>query len=713
MRMLRALLILWLTASAVPAQLDFPGAKKFGKKPVRARLVLSYETAKPGDTIVAGVELTMDAEWHTYWRNPGLGIETKIKWTLPPGISADEIQWPVPITFTTAGTVQYGYKDRVVLLVPLHVANSAATGPTELSAAVSWLQCDPTTCVPASENVRATLTIGNQSKANTDETNLFAQAQQRLPSNKLPGSATAKWDEPGGVTNRAFVVEWNTSATEPDFFPYTNALAEISTKTSVLANSGSNVVLRKTAKAFESTWPKEVAGLLVRKEGDSLAGYEVTLPIHEIAMGNKAMAGGATSIWWVFLIYAFAGGLILNIMPCVLPVIALKILGFVSQSREHPRRVRQLGVLYTFGVLASFLVLAGIVIAVQATGKTAGWGMQFGNPEFIVVLTVIVTLVALNLFGLFEVTLSGRAMGAAGEAASRHGSAGAFMNGVLATALATPCTAPLLGTALGFAFTQSAAMIVLFFLTIGFGLALPYLLLSFKPAWLKFLPKPGAWMERFKIAMGFPMLATAVWLFSLTITHYGKRVWWLGAFLVVVAMAAWIFGEFVQRGRTRRGLSLVIALGLLVGGYAFAVENKLRWREPVVEGASEAETFQERKDGLVWRRWSAANVAKFRAEGRPILVDFTADWCVTCNTIVKPALESASVRAKMKEINAVALLADNTTFPPEISAELQKFGRAGVPMVLVYPRDASKPAVVLPEALTAGMVVKALEDAVK
>lgn len=714
MQLLRGLILAWLAVSTARAQFEFPGAKLFGsKRHTKARLVLSHEAAKPGDTVVAGVELTMDAEWHTYWRNPGLGIETKIKWTLPPGISADEIQWPVPITFTTAGTVQYGYKDRVVLLVPLHVANSATNGPMELSAAVSWLQCDPNTCVPASENVSATLAIGAEPKVNANETNLFAEAQQRLPSKKLPGTASAQWDEPGTPTNRAFVIEWNTSAVEPDFFPYTNALAEISTKTTLLANSGTNVVLRKAAKPFKKGWPNEVAGLLVRKEGDALAGYEVTLPIREISLNNRAMAGRATSIWWVFLIYAFVGGLILNIMPCVLPVIALKVLGFVSQSREHPRRVRQLGVLYTLGVLASFLVLAGIVIAVQATGRRAGWGMQFGNPQFIVVLTVIVTLVALNLFGLFEVTLSGRAMGAAGEAASKHGTAGAFMNGVLATALATPCTAPLLGTALGFAFTQPAAMIVLFFLTIGFGLALPYLLLSFKPGWLKFLPKPGAWMERFKVAMGFPMLATAVWLFSLTITHYGKRVWWLGAFLVIVAMAAWIFGEFVQRGRSRRGLSLVIAIGLLTGGYAFAVENQLRWREPLVGGASEAETFQEKKDGLVWHRWSAANVAKFRAEGRPILVDFTADWCVTCNTIVKPALESASVRAKVKEINAVALLADNTTFPPEISAELQRFGRAGVPMVLVYPRDASKPAMVLPEALTAGMVVKALDEAAK
>jgi thiol:disulfide interchange protein DsbD len=234
---------------------------------------------------------------------------------------------------------------------------------------------------------------------------------------------------------------------------------------------------------------------------------------------------------------------------------------------------------------------------------------------------------------------------------------------------------------------------------------------------LKFLPKPGAWMERFKVAMGFPMIATAVWLFTLTITFYGKRVWWLGVFLVVVALAAWVFGEFVQRGRARRGVSLVIALLLLVGGFAYAVENKLRWREPVAEGAAEAETFQEVPGGIVWRRWNAANVAKFRAEGRPILVDFTAEWCITCNTVVKPALESDVVRARLKEINAVALLADRTKDSPVIDAELEKFGRAGVPMVLVYPKDSSKPAIVVAETLfwkeEIKLVLQAFEEAVK
>jgi thiol:disulfide interchange protein DsbD len=410
------------------------------------------------------------------------------------------------------------------------------------------------------------------------------------------------------------------------------------------------------------------------------------------------------------LLYALIGGLILNIMPCVLPVIALKILGFVGQARDNPREVRTLGFIYTAGVLVSFLVLAALVIAVKAAGNKAGWGMQFGNPQFIVALTVLIILVALNLFGVFEVTLSGRVLDATGGLTSKHGRAGAFFNGVLATALATPCTAPFLGVALGFAFAQTAPIIVLMFLTVGMGLALPYLILSWQPAWLKFLPKPGAWMEKFKIAMGFPMLATAVWLFTLTPTFYGGRVWALGFFLVIVAMAAWIFGDFFQRGRKRRGFALAFAIALIVTGYAYAIENQLRWRSPLSPD-ERAGTLKESPDGIDWQRWSPKAVADARASGRPVLVDFTADWCLTCQVNKKTSIEISSVRTKLKEINAVALLGDYTRLPADITEELNHFGRAGVPLVLVYPKNAEEPPIVLPEALTPGIVLNALERA--
>jgi len=410
---------------------------------------------------------------------------------------------------------------------------------------------------------------------------------------------------------------------------------------------------------------------------------------------------------------AFLGGLILNIMPCVLPVIALKILGFVQQSQQSPGRVRKLGLIYALGVLWSFLILAGLVIGVQQAGRAASWGMQFQNPQFVIVMTTLVTLVALNLFGIFEVTLGGAAMGAAGNLAAKEGSSGAFFNGVLATALATPCTAPYLAVALGWALAQPPKIIVLMFLVMGLGLAAPYVVLSWFPQFLKVLPKPGLWMEKFKIAMGFPMLATALWLLTLTTPHFGKTgPLFVGLFLVAVAFAGWVWGEFVQRGTKRKGLAIVISLAVLAAGYSWGLESELHWRSPA-KLASGNGTIINKPGDIEWQPWSAAGVEKAREEGRPVLVDFTADWCVTCQANKRTSLEIPSVRAKLKEINAVAFLGDYTLEDAAITAELRSFDRAGVPLVLVYPKDAKQPPMVLPALLTPGIVLEALEQAAR
>jgi thiol:disulfide interchange protein DsbD len=381
-------------------------------------------------------------------------------------------------------------------------------------------------------------------------------------------------------------------------------------------------------------------------------------------------------------------------MPCVLPVIALKILGFVNQAKESPRRVAVLGATYCAGVLVSFLVLAGLVIAAKVAGHQASWGMQFQNPVFLVAMTILVTLVALNLFGLFEVNLAGSVSGAAGELASRDGLPGAFFNGVLATALATPCTAPFLAPALGFAFAQPPAIVLAVFLTVGLGLAFPYLLLSLKPGWLKFLPKPGVWMLRFKVIMGFPMLATAIWMLTLSAPHLGKSgLLWFGFFLVVLGLGAWIWGEFVQRGTRSKGIAMAATV-FLVGGFGTYV-------------------LLRASDQIEWKPWSESAVAKARSEGHPVFVDFTADWCATCQSHKRTGIEVPSVRAKLKEIGAVTLIGDYTRQDDAITQELKRFSRAGVPLELVYPKDPKQPPIVLPEVfvLTPGTVLEALDQA--
>jgi thiol:disulfide interchange protein len=691
-------------------------------------LLLSANPARPGDTIWAGVDLKMDTGWHTYWKNPGeSGIATTIKWDLPPAVTAGEIQWPLPEKLPPAEVTTYGYEHEVMLLVPLTLATNLTAGPLVLKADVSWLECMES-CVPGSASVETTLTIGGETKTFADAA-VIESWKFKVPRTNDGALFEASWEKPANGDLRPLIIRTqppiiataNFKYDSIDFFPEASDEFEIQPATEIISAWATDIGLRKFVKKYSSNWPKKISGVLVVQQNNSRSGYELKLPISDQSPAiTTAAVKNTTSTsptlvlpsqpLWKMLVYAFIGGLILNLMPCVLPVIALKILGFVSEARSEPRHIRAMGLVYAVGVLLSFLALAAIVISVKAAGHQAGWGMQFGNPIFLVCLTVLVTLVALNLFGVFEVTLGGRALDVAGNLASKHGAAGAFFNGVLATVLATPCTAPFLSIALGFAFAQSAAFIVLIFLAVGVGLAAPYVVLSWNPAWLKFLPKPGAWMEKFKIAMGFPMLATAAWLFNVAAGSYGKNVLWLGLFLVVVAFAAWIFGEFFQRGRKRRGTTLVITLVLLIGGYAYALENQLRWREPIAE-TSATGSLKESPDGIDWQPWSPEAVAKARGEGHPVLVDFTADWCLTCQVNKKTSIEIPSVRAKLKALDAVAFIGDYTRTPDNITAELNRYARAGVPLVLVYPKNTTAPPIVLPEVLTPGIVLGALDNA--
>jgi len=693
----------------------------------QARLVLSAESARPGDTIVAGIVLRMEPRWHTYWRNPGAsGIATTVEWQLPPEVTAAQLEWPAPEKLPDDDLTTYIYQGEVVLLAPLKLAPNLPHGPLILKAKVSWLECE-TACLPGSAAVQATLSLGAQTTP-SKEAGLLESWQSKLPKPAAGVAAHAAWEKPPSGELRPLIVEWTCAgpAGDADFYPDASGQFEVQPATERLKTEATQVRLRKQVKKLSGDWPKQISGVLVQKSGSQRLAYEGTLPVAAagasggqppsprepgFSAGSPASSVPTPSVWKM-LLYAFIGGLILNVMPCVLPVIALKILGFVGQGRDEPGRVRVLGLIYALGVLVSFLLLAGLVIGVQAAGHKAGWGMQFGSPEFLVGLTTLVTLIALNLFGLFEVNLSGGVVGAAGGLAARHGPAGAFFNGVLATVLATPCTAPFLGAALGFAFTQPPPVIVLMFLTVGAGLAAPYVVLTWNPGWLRFLPKPGPWMERFKVAMGFPLLATAFWLFSLMPAYYGRRSWWLLIFLVIVALAAWVYGQFVQRGSTRRWLGLATALILLVAGYGYALEGQLQWRSPVPAGVAEG-SLKESPEGIDWQRWSPAAVTEARAEGHPVLVDFTADWCVTCQFNKRIALEVPSVRGKLRQVQATAFLGDYTQFPTNITEELNRYGRAGVPLVLVYPKEPRAPPSVLPEVLTPGIVLDALDQAAR
>ncbi len=702
-----AAIFLWCTT------LCAPGAH------TQVELLLSAKTARPGDTVIGAVHLHMDPQWHTYWKNPGAsGAPTEIAWKLPPGVLAGELQWPAPRKLPDKDLTTYIYEGDTALIVRFTLAKDLKPGPIELKGDVSWLECS-TLCVPGKGSVKGQLVVGSGTEL-SDQAQRIADWAKKLPAPAGSLAVSAWWDGPAQTNERSLSVEWpsTNSAVPAEFYPGVYDNLDFGGDTERITSEPGKGMLRKSVKKYTGDWPKEITGVVAQGINNEVLCCEIKAPIGDSRAGaattvtpsNSASPPAARPLW-VMLLYAFLGGMILNLMPCVLPVIALKILGFVSQSRDHPGRVRQLGLIYGAGVLVSFLVLAGLVVGVKAAGHRAGWGMQFSNPQFLVLMVVLVTLVALNLFGLFEVTLSGSAAGAAGELAARHGSAGAFFNGVLATALATPCTAPFLSIALGFAFTQTTPLIFLMFITVGCGLAFPYVVLSCQPAWLKFLPRPGAWMEKFKVAMGFPMLATAVWLFSLLPVHYGDRAWWVGIFLVIVAFAAWAYGQ-LQRGGASAPVVAAVPLLVLAAGYFFVLEVKLEWRSPMV-ATSEAGPKRHEDLGAGWLPWSATAVAEARSAGHPVIVDFTADWCLTCNTVVKPALKSERVKQRVRELNAVTLVGDYTLSPDNITSELYRYGRAGVPLVLVFPSAAARAAIVLPEVLTSDTVVNALNEATK
>ena len=677
----------------------------------RVELWTDQSTARPGSTVTAAIRLQMAEGWHIYWRHPGdeVGLKTRVEWTLPPGVTAGAIQWPVPDKTTEKEFDTLTYAGTVVLLVPIEIPAGQVLGPITLKAKVRWLECHEE-CVPGNATVETRVTVDNLSEVSVHLAEIQS-AKKRVPRTIQDLPIRAVWEASEGVVPRKLVISWKpgSGVSGFDVFPFeaVGGVAPVSIKTEYLDPQNGFLRIRKTVPVGDSGWPDRLEGLLVAKGAEPAAepvefSVPIVAPLADLSTARPEPVSMAELL--IKLLSAFVGGLILNVMPCVLPVLALKVLGFVQQAKEEPRRVRTLGLVYGAGVLASFLVLAGVALAVQAAGGTASWSAPFQNPVFRVLITVLITLVALNLFGVFELTLGGSAMQKASDLSSKEGWSGAFFNGVLAAVLATPCTAPFLASALAFAFLQPPLVILLFFVAIGAGLALPFVALCWEPAWLRFLPKPGVWMVRFKVGMGFPMLATAMWLFWFTagrLRESGTGVLWFGLFLVVLASAAWVWGEFVQRSTRGRGWAMAIAALLLLAGYFGFLEGQLDWRTPA----------GRRVKGLEWQKWSAAAVEQARREGHPVMVDFTADSCLNCKWNKATAIEIDATRARIKELGVRVFEGDFTDGDPIIAEELKKHGRRGVPLVLMYSADLAKAPELLPVVLTPGIVAEALQRA--
>ena len=670
-----------------------------GRELVKATLLADTSAVVAGKPFTAGLLLRMAPGWHTYWKFSGdAGLPTEIKWTLPPGWKVGEIQWPIPLKTNDPGDIQtYGYQDEIMLMQEITPPNEVGSSAVKLSADATWLVCEKI-CIPGSGSLALELpTSTTSSPKNTD---LFARYRRLLPESFPDRKVAAEsWRRSGTNLLLKVTGEKLTNYPTVDFYPLPEGDTVVG-HPAVDSRKSNELTFRIPIESPDKNL-SSIAGLVVfsqQPNGNDRAAWQLgsSAGISESAPPAAPSRGVVT-----FLLFGFIGGFILNLMPCVLPVISLKIFGFVKQAGSDRRQIFRSGLAFVAGIFTWFVGLALLLIILKGAGHQITWALQFTNAYFVLFLSAIVTVFALNLFGVFEISAPETAMRLVGSVA-QEGNAGSFFHGVFATVLATPCTAPFLGTALGFAFTQSSFIILLMFLAIAAGMSAPYFLLSAQPAWLRFLPKPGPWMEQVKQFMGFLLLATLLFLLYVLGAQRGlDGAIWASCFLLIVAIACWMKGVFVVPAASfaKKSVTIVLMFVLLIFGGIYFIGGKFR--------QAQADIGQARLPGD-WQPFSPDRLQSEISRGHSVFVDFTAAWCLTCKFNEKTVLEAASVRDAFQRHGIVKLKADWTNGDPAITKLLQQFGRPGVPLYVLYPGKSEEP-IVFPELLTQRILLDKLE----
>jgi thiol:disulfide interchange protein len=674
-----------LAIALLMAGMVIPGRAQMvdGRQLVKAQLVADTQHIEPGQKFRLGVLYTIVPKWHIYWKYAGdAGIPTQIDWQLPPGFQVGQLQWPLPTREQEPGGLEvFDYNNEVLLFTEVQAPQQLPAGPIELAAKSNWLVCERE-CVPGDAQLSLKLNDGGQGPANQD---IFTKYSASVPKTGSPPAGYSVSMKPSGSQ---MVVQFTgvPQGSRLDFFPVPPE--------NVVLNHGKQAGNSVVLSVDGGTALDQLKGVAVVQADGKTDAFDVQLRAGSQAAANAS--GASADLLGVLQAVAFAliGGLILNVMPCVLPVISLKIFGFVSEAGERPDKAFKLALAFSAGILGCFAILAAIVTFFRAIGAQVGWGFQFQDYRFVLVIASLVFAFALNLFGVFELTVSARATGGLAKLAAGGGYGGAFFQGAFATILATPCTAPFLGTASAFAFTQPAWATFLIFFSIGIGMALPYLLLAIQPKWLRYLPKPGEWMIRLKQLLGFLLLATLLWLSWIVGRLRGvDGMVELGGLLLIIGLLAWIKGSFWTpmsslRSRALAAMSMITVLVIAIGSYLF------------VTAPSE----------LPWQAFSQQSLNNALQAGRPVFVDFTADWCITCKANERFALDTTAVRQAFAQQQVVVLRADWTHGDPEITQILKEHGRAGVPMYLFYPGGKDRPPVVLPELITSQTVLDAMKS---
>jgi thiol:disulfide interchange protein DsbD len=678
-----------------------------------------------GKTVWLGLQIKHQPHWHTYWKNPGdSGLPTVLQWTLPTGVVAGDIAWPTPQRIPVGTMANYGYSDTILLPVPLTIANSfqpTPGGDLEVRLAASWLVCRQE-CIPQD----GSFVLRVPAKGSTASHSGDFDATRAASPTDFPGTSQAQLDNNSlTITVSGLPASWHGRALQP--FPETANIAEPVTSPQIADKVSADGAPSPGKQVWQNGIWSGSFPLSVQREGTvdtlpivfalgaqslrtvaSVSGTWPPLGVAGAALASPTAVPAATqsapvqptgwSSWMLAIGAALLGGMILNLMPCVLPVLAIKVLGF-SRHSEHSRgSQRAQGLAYTLGVVLTFVSLGALMLALRATGEQLGWGFQLQSPAVVAVLAALFTLLGLNLAGLFEVGMLLPHQLASLQA--RHPVVDAFLSGVLAVAIASPCTAPFMGASLGYAISLPAAQALGIFAALGLGLALPFLAAAWVPAFGHMLPRPGAWMDTLRRFMAFPMLATVIWL-----------VWVLGhlsgvdgagallALLLCMALVVWSLG---LEGRSRIAfatLSIAALAGLTgaIGPLVIKLDDSGSAANVSATGSGTTAT---------WQAWAPGRVEAELAAGHPVFVDFTAAWCITCQYNKKTTLVNADVLADMRAHQVTLLRADWTRRDPAITVALEQLGRSGVPVYVLH--HAGKPPIVFSEILDAQELRSAL-----
>lgn len=660
-------------------------------KNVEVSIISQKDSVASGQSFYIGLKQKMAPNWHTYWRNPGdVGDATRIEWQAPKGVEFGKIQWASPQKLPYASFINYGYGDEVILPIEVKIAQGLS-GPQNIIANINWLECNDV-CVPGEAKINFTINVGaDKDGAQKSE---IDNALSKLPK-PLNGKAT--FNKAKDTIFFGFLPNEKLEPKTAYFYPYEldgGALIDHA-KPQILQFGDKGFSLEiPVSLSLPEKLPNPIGGVLEIQNGNETQYYEISAnqdtqktagtygkqPAPPLDIKKALGAIG----------FAILGGIILNFMPCVFPVLAMKILGLTKIAHGHEREAKQYGNFYALGILTTFTILGGLLFVLKELGSAIGWGFQLQDPSFLLFMIAVLIGLGLNLLGLFEIGTSLQSVGSG--LASQSGNRGAFFSGALAVMVASPCTAPFMGSALGFAITQSPIIGLLVFLGLGFGMALPFLLLTYFPKLLSKMPKPGAWMDTLKKVLSIPMFLTAAWLiWVLSSVAHSNLV--IGAILtVLIAFAVYI--SFVNNKKFAQyaAVFLVFLIGLAMINVRLNIDSPKQANSGIHNGAIE---------------WSDENVQTELSNGKKVFVNFTADWCITCKVNENAVFKNPKVIKAMKDANITYVVADWTKKDEKIARALSSHGRVGVPLYLIYDKAGQEPRM-LPQILTPQIVIDAL-----